>query len=109
MENSVIKKPVNCWEYKSCGREPGGKNVNEFGSCAAATEKSVDGIHRGDNAGRACWIIAGTYCGGEIQGSYAAKIENCSQCDFFKLVLEEEKTNVHDATHLLQALSIVSR
>jgi hypothetical protein len=75
----------------------------------AATEKSVDGIHRGDNAGRACWIIAGTYCGGEIQGSYAAKTENCSKCDFFKLVMEEEKMSLHDATHLLQALSIVSR
>jgi len=105
----MIRKPVNCWEYKDCGREPGGKKADEFGTCPASTEKSTDGIHRGDNAGRACWIIAGTYCGGETQGSYVAKTENCSECDFFKLVLEEEKTSINEATQLLQVLSIVSR
>lgn len=109
MGRNMIKKPINCWEYKGCGREPDGKKVNAFGTCPAATEKSIDGIHRGDNAGRACWIIAGTFCGGEIQGSYATKSENCSECDFFNLVLEEEKTSVQEATHLLKALSIVSR
>jgi len=105
----MIKKPINCWEYKSCGREPNGKNVDNLGICPASTEKSMDGIHRGDKAGRACWIIAGTYCGGKVQGSFAAKIESCSKCDFFSSVLKEEKTNLQDATHLLAALSIVSR
>ncbi|MCB2183043.1 MAG: hypothetical protein KQH63_13495 [Desulfobulbaceae bacterium] len=105
----MTTKTVNCWEFKGCGREPGGNNVDEFGVCPASTEKSMDGIHRGDNAGRACWIIAGTYCGGQVQGSYAAKSANCSKCDFFNLVVEEEQTSVHDATHLLEALSIVSR
>lgn len=102
-------KPVNCWEYKGCGREPGGANAEALGTCPAATEKSLDGIHRGDNAGRACWIIAGTYCGGKAQGTYATKWENCSGCDFFNLVLTEENTNLNEATHLLQALTIVSR
>jgi hypothetical protein len=103
------KKPVNCWEYNRCGREPGGKNVEELGVCPATTEKSLDGIHRGDNAGRACWIIAGTYCGGKVQGTFAAKREDCSECDFLNLVLAEEKTNISEATHLLKALTIVSR
>ncbi|MBI5559299.1 MAG: hypothetical protein HY885_16875 [Deltaproteobacteria bacterium] len=105
----MCKKPINCWQYKGCGREPGGINAKELGVCPASTEKSMDGIHRGDNAGRTCWIIAGTFCGGRVQGSHAAKMENCTKCDFFKLVIEEEKTSSHDATHLLQALSIVSR
>ncbi len=105
----MSKKPVNCWEFKSCGREPGGKNEKEYGTCPAATETSMDGIHRGDNAGRACWVIAGTYCDGIIQGSHASKSENCSECDFFNLILKEEKTSLSEATHLLEALTIVSR
>jgi hypothetical protein len=105
----MSRKPSNCWEHKGCGREAGGINVKELGICPAATEKSMDGIHRGDNAGRTCWIIAGTFCGGKVQGSHAAKTENCTTCDFFNLVIKEEKTSIHDATHLLQALSIVSR
>ena len=102
-------KPLNCWEVKQCGREPGGKNVVELGVCPASTEKSLDGIHRGDNAGRACWIIAGTYCGGKVQGNYAAKLGNCANCAFFKQVLEEEETTLQDATNLLIALDIVAR
>ncbi len=105
----MAEKPINCWQYKGCGREPGGSNVRELGVCPAATEKSMDGIHRGDNAGRSCWIIAGTYCGGKVQGSYALKSANCAKCDFFNLVLAEEKTSLQEATHLLQALTIVSR
>ena len=105
----MLKKPLNCWEFKKCGREPGGANAAAHGICPASTEKSVDGIHRGDNAGRACWIIAGTYCGGKAQGDYAAKITNCTECNFFQLVIAEEKTDVHDATHLLEVLNIVAR
>jgi len=83
--------------------------VNELGVCPAATEISLDGFHRGDNAGRACWIIAGTFCGGKVQGSYAAKSKNCADCEFFKQVLEEENTDLHEATVLLKALVIVAR
>lgn len=102
-------KPFNCWEFKKCGRQPGGEKVNEFGVCPAALEKSLDGIHRGDNAGRACWIIAGTFCGGKVQGSFAAKNKNCAECEFFKQVLKEEHTDLQEATDLLKALVIVSR
>lgn len=100
----MSKKPLNCWEYKKCGREPGGKNVTELGVCPAATAKGMDGMHRGDNAGRACWVIAGTYCGGVIQGVYAAKIKDCAACDFFKGVVAEEVKDPSEITRLLQAL-----
>lgn len=104
-----MKKPKNCWEEKQCGREPGGKKADEMGVCPAARETSLDGIHRGDNAGRCCWIIAGTYCGGKPQGDHAAKLKSCSECEFFKKVIEEEDTNIEDATELLKAMEIVSR
>lgn len=106
---AIKKKPINCWEFKKCGREPEGTKAAELGVCPASTAKSMDGMHRGDNAGRSCWVIAGTYCGGEVQGNYAVKINNCADCDFFKLVLKEENTNIKDATQLLETLDIVSR
>ncbi|MDA8326249.1 MAG: ATP-binding protein [Nitrospiraceae bacterium] len=31
-----------------------------------------------------CWQKAGTYCGGKVQGAFAEKIKNCSECTVFK-------------------------
>jgi hypothetical protein len=103
------KKPLNCWEFNECGREPGGKNVDNLDECPAATERSLDGIHRGDNAGRACWVVAGTYCGGKVQGTFASKMNNCAHCDFCRKVMEEENTTFEEAQDLLTALQIVAR
>lgn len=83
----------NCWEVKNCGRQPGGAKVSEFGVCPAAVDASHDGKNGGKNAGRYCWKVAGTLCGGKVQGSFASKIINCSSCEFFKSVKEEEKNN----------------
>ena len=80
----------NCWEAKKCGREPGGSKVHEFGVCPAATEAKLDGSHGGKNAGRSCWVVAGTLCKGEVQGTFARKFENCEKCDFYLQVREEE-------------------
>lgn len=80
----------NCWEFKKCGRQPGGDHVQEFGVCPAATEHRLDGIHEGRNAGRSCWIMAGTLCKGEVQGTFAQKYKNCEICDFYKRVKQEE-------------------
>ncbi|MFH1238746.1 MAG: hypothetical protein V1653_01375 [bacterium] len=85
------KKKQNCWEYKKCGREPGGEKTSELGVCPAAIELAADGIHGGKNGGRCCWVIAGTLCKGEIQGSFAKKfVQNCQKCDFYILVKREE-------------------
>ncbi len=105
----MSSKPENCWEFKKCGREPGGVNEKELGNCPAATEKRLDAIHRGDNAGRACWVIAGTYCGGKVHGSFADKHKKCEECEFFKKVMKEEGTTHEETQLLLEALQIVSR
>ena len=73
-----------------CGREPGGKKENELGACPATIEIRVDGIHDGKNAGRCCWAIAGTFCEGKIQGSFAKKFGDCIKCTFYIKVSEEE-------------------
>lgn len=64
---------MNCWEFKKCGREKGGKNAAELGVCPAYP-----------NGGTACARIAGTLCGGTVQGSFATKLTNCMKCEFYQ-------------------------
>ena len=83
-------KKVNCWDVKKCGREIGGTRSRELGVCPTATETRLNGAHGGLNAGRACWVVAGTLCGGSEQGSFAQKFHNCEKCDFYLQVRKEE-------------------
>ncbi len=94
----------NCWEFKQCGREPGGKNVLALGVCPAAIDIRLDGTHGGKNAGRACWVLAGTLCGGKPQGTYANKYKNCHLCDFYQAVRADEKEDFNLAIVLLRML-----
>jgi len=80
----------NCWEEKNCGREPGGMKVAEMGECPATTDMEHHEYNDGKFAGRYCWRLAGTFCGGKIQGDMAGKIMDCIECDFFKQVKAEE-------------------
>jgi hypothetical protein len=92
---------LNCWEYKNCGREEGGSKVCELGVCRAALEKRTNGINNGRNGGRACWAIAGTLCGGKVQGSFAQKLASCLSCGFYKSVLREEGMAFKSAAAIL--------
>ena len=64
----------NCWEIKKCGRQAGGNKVAELGECITSVE----------NMGHSCWAIAGTLCGGEIQGTAAKKEKNCMVCEVYQ-------------------------
>lgn len=94
----------NCWEVKNCGREQGGAKVDELGICPASTEIRLDGVHGGKNAGRACWIIAGSMCGDKIQGTYAEKYANCTKCDFFMKVKSEENNKLRMTSVLISRM-----
>ncbi len=89
----MSQKKLNCWEYMQCQRQPGGKMVSKQGVCPAATDRSFDGINYGENAGRICWAVAGTCCGGEVQGTFAEKRDSCTGCEFYQMVQEEEATS----------------
>jgi hypothetical protein len=89
----IVRK--NCWEHKNCGRYPGGPKAEELGVCPVTVHKELHGAHGGQNAGRACWVIAGSLCGGKIQGTYAQKLTNCWRCDFFNDVKKEEDPTDH--------------
>lgn len=54
---------VNCWESKGCGMK----------DCPAYGKTDIP-----------CWYLAGTYCGGKIQGAFAEKCGGCRQCEVFK-------------------------
>ena len=90
---NVPEKRQNCWDFKKCGREPGGARVAELGVCPAAIDTSHNGTNRGENAGRYCWRVAGTMCDEKVQGTYACKLLSCIKCDFFKVVQEQEATD----------------
>ncbi len=80
----------NCWDIKGCGRQKNGTKVGELGICPASEACDHDGKNGGLFAGRYCWKLAGTLCGGKVQGSFATKLTNCAVCEFFKQVKEEE-------------------
>lgn len=65
----------NCWNIKKCDRESGGAKVVELGECIAAKQ----------GLGHSCWAIAGTLCGGAVQGTAAQKEGNCMSCEVYKL------------------------
>lgn len=64
---------MNCWEFKKCGKHQGGKNLDMNGVCPAYPDN-----------GKNCAKVAGTLCGGEVQGIFATKLANCMDCDFYK-------------------------
>lgn len=58
--------------------------------CPTVSESKLNGVHNGSQAGRACWVVAGTFCNGDVQGKFAQKYNTCMKCDFYQKVLEEE-------------------
>ena len=95
---------LNCWEFKQCGREPGGAKIDELGICPATIEQKLQGTHGGKNAGRVCWVVAGSMCGGQMQGTFAQKYGNCVKCDFFQKVKEEEGATYELSATILSSL-----
>jgi len=63
---------MNCWEFMKCGREFGGSKAYELGFCQAYPDD-----------GKQCANVAGTLCGGKVQGSFAMKIFDCAKCAFY--------------------------
>jgi hypothetical protein len=96
---------INCWQFKACGREPGGQKTDELGVCPATTDTRLNGTHGGMNAGRACWITAGTLCGDHIQGTFAIKFKSCEICDFYQMVRSSEGAHFQLAILLLNRLT----
>ena len=54
---------AKCWELKKCGKE----------ACPAYGNRDLR-----------CWMISGTFCRDEIQGTFHEKKEACQKCDFYR-------------------------
>jgi hypothetical protein len=68
------KELLNCWEIIKCQRQRGGKKVKELGECIVSKE----------GMGHSCWAVAGSLCGGKIQGTHAQKIGYCTNCEVYQ-------------------------
>ncbi len=80
--------------------------MRELGLCPATVESALDDVHEGKNAGRSCWVVSGTLCKGEAQGTFAQKYKNCEICDFYQTVRKEEG---HNFTYSLLLLGKLKR
>lgn len=69
-------REVKCWEYMKCNRD---KDATT--KCPAYP-----------NFGRICWAVAGTFCEGKVQGTFAQKYADCRKCNFYQMAkkLREE-------------------
>lgn len=68
----MLYEKQNCWEFKKCGRET-------TSDCPAVN----------NNAGKICWMVAGTMCGDQVQGSFTEKAGTCRKCDFYAYINQE--------------------
>ena len=66
---------IKCWEYKKCGRDK-----DATAKCPA-----------NPNFGRICWAVAGTFCEGKVQGTFAQKYEDCRKCDFYQMLKKQRE------------------
>jgi len=57
---------VNCWDFYHCPRE---------------RQLACPAFHQ--DAGRSCWSVSGTLCGGEATGVNTMMPGTCSVCDFY--------------------------
>lgn len=53
-----------------------------------------------------CWLVAGTFCRGEVQGKFANKLGNCRECEVYKTATSDPVTDIEEhfwgMMHVLQ-------
>lgn len=61
-----------CWEVKKC----------HASECPSFGKQHIR-----------CWLVAGTYCRGEVQGRFAQKIGDCARCEVYQEAVEHDPLN----------------
>jgi len=88
---------LNCWEFKNCGREPGGLLAARYGVCPVARAYKYDGRNDGQAAGRACWLVPRRFEHANRRAQIPT-IAACRDCAFFRRVQFELEANAADPT-----------
>ncbi|MBI5871222.1 MAG: diguanylate cyclase [Actinobacteria bacterium] len=72
--NVSFKDPSipTCWEVKGCKSE----------DCPSYGRQHVR-----------CWLIAGTFCRGEVQGHFAQKLGDCAKCEIYQVSVSRDPIN----------------
>ena len=85
---TVKEHKSNCWEKKQC--------------------KTPDCPAYNNDCGR-CWLIAGTLCGGKVQGKFAKKYNSCLECEVYQeAVYKDSATELRE--HILILIhSLISK
>lgn len=99
-----MEHKANCWDVMRCERGPTALRDGGQSICPAALETRLHGAHGGHNGGRACWVVAGTLCGGEAAGDFAKKSGDCLLCTFYQQVKREERPGFKMSMTLLRQL-----
>lgn len=58
-----------CWEVKNCDKK----------DCPSYGKQNIR-----------CWLLAGTFCRGEVQGRFAQKLGNCAKCEVYQEAVEHD-------------------
>ena len=77
------KNLLKCWEHKKC------------------TKKDCPSY---ENDQRRCWQVAGTFCGGNVQGYFASKYGDCRKCDVFKHAIDNRINSIGESFNNMMAL-----
>lgn len=80
---SVNENLLKCWEHKKCDK----KNCPSHGA-----------------ANLRCWQVAGTFCGGEVQGFFANKYGDCRKCDVYMHAFNNRINTISESFNNMMAL-----
>jgi hypothetical protein len=61
-------------------------------------------VRDSDRGQASYWYIAGTLCGGKVQGAFATKLANCRDCGFYQLASQEEGRDLAKSSDVLARL-----
>jgi diguanylate cyclase (GGDEF)-like protein len=74
---------AKCWEVKDCAQK----------DCPSYKSESLR-----------CWQVAGTFCGGEVQGVFAKKYGDCRKCEVFRQAFNNRINTIGESFNNMMAL-----
>jgi diguanylate cyclase (GGDEF)-like protein len=74
---------AKCWEVKSC----------ELKDCPSYKSDSLR-----------CWQVAGTFCGGEVQGVFAKKYGDCRKCEVYNKAFNNKINTIGESFNNMMSL-----